>query len=288
VQETLLSVDARAASFDELVRRAGAATLTASMNAQMDRQDLLRIIDEVHYGRGIFYRRDCVFNDLSPAAPGSPPVDPGAGDPARAARALGQTTLRWVEWAENPGLLLFNLIRIDGELIFGISTASTCHVPRHEIGLLLRGVELLLVAAAGGDISLDRVGDITGIEPVRRGPDWLRVDSCWVSLAEVRGLVAEALPSASQVVAVPDAQRGGVGGSSPLDGPRDPVLVAYTAGGAGIQTPRQAHAACMALLPGRYAAMAPGHYVICDRVPANPLDPEAWRREKVLAEGDGR
>jgi Condensation domain len=278
VQETLLSIDTEAASFDELVRRAGAATLTASLNAQIDRQDLLRIIDEVHYRRGIFYRRDCVFNDLSPAALIDPlvtglPHPESPGDPAAAACAVGRTTLRWVEWAENPGLLLFNLLRVDREVVFGISTADTRHVPRHEMELMLRGVESLLVAAATADIALDDLGEITGVDPVRRGPDWLRVDSCWISLAEARRLASDALPSASLVV--PDARRGR-------------GLVAYTAAGWGVETPQQAHAACMAVLPGRYTAMAPSHYVICDRAPGDALAPEAWERQIVLVEGDGR
>ena len=41
----------------------------------------------------------------------------------------------------------------------------------------------------------------------------------------------------------------------------------------------------------RYTAMAPARYVICAGVPASPADladPAQWRRQPVLASGDGR
>jgi hypothetical protein len=34
--------------------------------------------------------------------------------------------------------------------------------------------------------------------------------------------------------------------------------------------------------------MAPGHYVLCDRPPQDRSDLTAWRRQRVLTEGDGR
>ena len=44
----------------------------------------------------------------------------------------------------------------------------------------------------------------------------------------------------------------------------------------------------MVALPGRIAAMAPGHYVVCDRPPPDRSDLVAWQSRQVLAEGDGR
>ena len=38
----------------------------------------------------------------------------------------------------------------------------------------------------------------------------------------------------------------------------------------------------------RYTAMAPNQYVICAAAPADVRDQAAWRRQTVVAEGDGR
>ena len=63
-------------------------------------------------------------------------------------------------------------------------------------------------------------------------------------------------------------------------------LVGYLAGPE--LTPRAAHLAAMAGLRNRPTAMAPTRYVICASAPQDPDDLEAWRRQPVLAEGDGR
>jgi hypothetical protein len=129
------------------------------------------------------------------------------------------------------------------------------------------------------------VSEITGVRPPARDEDWLLVDNCWVQLSQVRRLAGEALPgSAARVFPVP-----GDGGVR---------LVAYLTAANGISTPEQAHTACMALLHGthraqppdgvRLMAMAPRRYVICGQPPADPSDPDSWRRQRVLADGPGR
>jgi hypothetical protein len=247
----------------------------------------MSIISAIEHDRGVAYARDCVYNNLTESPPATPEIAPEPGDPAAAERALGESQLQWGSLTEAGDLLLLlDLMQTEEELVLGAVTNDSRRIPRIELELLLRGVELLLVAAAADDVDLGRAGDITGVEPMIHGPGWLRVDSCWIELPEVQRLVDDALRvPAARVFAVPDAQG-------------KPALVAYLAASAGIQTPRQAHAACMALLPRhgrpqppggrRYTAMAPGRYVICGRAPEDPSDLAAWQRQPVLAHGDGR
>lgn len=273
--DTLISVDTGVPDFAGLVRQAGTATLRAARNGLINEAEVLRVAAEVDHDRGISYARDCVFNDLSTAYSARSQPAAAAPDPAGLARALEQTTVRWVNWAEVPQLLLFNLVQVDEELILGVLTASTQRIPRPEIELLLRGLELLLAAAASTDVDLDGIGEITGVEPVSRGPGWLQVDSCWIEVPQVQRLVDAAVgPAVARVFAVPD-------------GPDRTTVVACLAGGS-IRTPEQAHAACLRLLPGRHTAMAPGRYVICERPPADPGDLAAWLAGPALADGDGR
>jgi len=285
--DAVVTVDTDARGFDDLVRRAGMTTLRAGKGGLVDGNELRRVVEEVERDRGIAYARDCVYNDTTYVDSG-PPAAPG--DPADAERALGRSELQWIESAGAGVLLAIFLRQVQDEMVLGAVTSDPRRLPRDDIESLLRGVELLLVAAAPGDVDLDRVGEITGVRPVIRGPGWLRIDSCWIELPEVQRIVDDALPgSAARVFAEPD----------PAGELR---LVAYLAAGDDLRalrtlrTPEQAHDACMAVLPAgrqppdrmRYTAMAPGRYVICAAAPADLADLAAWRRQPVLASGDGR
>jgi hypothetical protein len=281
----IVSVNVGAASFDDLVWRSAVAVIRASRHSLADEVEVQATTDEIEHERGVAYARDCVYNDISAAYPRAPaPAEPA--HPAEAARALGRSEI-W--WAEPPGmyeLLLLLVVQVDGELIVGALTDDARRVARGDLEMLLRGAERLLVAAAASDISLEQLGEITGVEPVTRGPGWLRVDSCWIELPEVQRLADDALPgSAARVFTVPDA-RG------------EPALVAYLTAAGGCTTPEQAHLACMALLPrlgkpkppggNRFTAITPGRYVICGHAPDDPSDPAAWQHQPVLAHGTGR
>lgn len=274
-QDGLVRVDTQVAGFDELVRRAGTAALRASRHSMFDAHRLQEIHDEVGHQRGLCFFRDCAVDNLMSHVFGPDQARP-AGSPADAAAALTQSAMLW---REPPGMseyLRFQFIDIGSALALRLWAADTGRVPAVEMEGLLRGVERLVVAAAAGDVELSRLGEVCGVEPLARGDGWLYLDWCWVEVAEVRRLVADALPGAvSGVFAVPGA-----------DG--RPGLVAYLAGADGLSTAQQAHAACMAVLRGRYTAVAPGRYVICDRAPGDPADLAGWQHQTVIADGDGR
>ena len=76
-------------------------------------------------------------------------------------------------------------------------------MPLGELETLLRGTESLLVAAASGDVTLNQLAEITGTQPIARGPGWLRVGPSWIELPEVQQLVEDALPTAAAAFAIP-------------------------------------------------------------------------------------
>jgi hypothetical protein len=280
----ILTVDVRAARFDELLRRAAAATLRSSHSGPIDRADLIGVIGEIEYDRGISYSRACAFNDLTPYAPPKPgpATDP---TPADVRRALTRTRYAATSSPPVEELLLIVLHQLAPELSLGIMTRDDLIVPPAELESLLRGTERLLVAAAARDVELSRVGEITGVEPLARGQDWLRADSCWVELSEAQRLLDDALAVPAARVFRDPAAPGGA------------ALVAYLVPGDGVQTPEQAHTACVAELAGhgrpkrgrtRYTAMTPTRYVVCARAPLDRSDLTAWRQQPILAAGTGR
>jgi phosphoglycolate phosphatase-like HAD superfamily hydrolase len=269
-QDGLMAVGTDGGRFDDLVRRAGQATLAASTHSMFDATRLWQVINDIGETRGTAFTRDFTLNNVSAHLDGEPSVQP-PGDPAEVAAALPRTTLRWADSVDYPVVLMCNPVRLDPELLLAL-TADLRLVAAADVEALLSGVERLLVAAATEDLPPDRIGPVSGIEAVVRGPGWVLVDSCWVDLAAVRGLLADAL-------AVP-----AVHAALAADG----TLVGYAA--AGDRSPEQAHGACMALLRagGRHTAMAPGRYVLCDGAPAEPADGAAWQARPVLATGPGR
>ena len=281
----LLSLAVSGRSFDELVQAAATAMLRAGRSALVDHAELVKAFARAEYDRGIAFRRACVVNDVSVywARPEAAQALPSATE---VKAALRETCFARAEAAGVDELLMIILKQLDGELVICVKTVDVRHVGAQEVRSLLVGLESLLVEAAVGDFSLRRAGEITGLAPLPRPSSWRQVDSCWIELPEVQRLVDDALPGATgQIFAMPDA-----GGQ--------PALVAYLAASEGCTTPAQAHAACMALLPGdlsarqpggvRYTAMAPQRYVICDQAPADRSDLAAWQRRPVRADGPGR
>lgn len=280
-QVSLLAADMSTPSFDELVRRCGTATLRAARYGSFHQPSHLRMLRELGHLRGVCFHPDSVFNNLAaydadPGEGSSGPAGP-VGD-ADAAAALPETPIAW--WKPpssfNQTPLEFNLLRMPEGLSVGLWTNDTTRVPAAEIESLLRGIERLIVAAAGGDVDLGGLSEVTGVTPVVRGPGWLLVDSCWVELAEVQRLLDDALDvPAARAFAVRDS-----------DG--NPALIACLAASPRIRTSGQAHAACVGALDGRLTAMAPGRYSVYTRPPEDPHDLESWRKQRLLDDGDGR
>lgn len=218
-QDTLLAVDADTTSFDQLIRRAGSGTLRAAMHGLYDVKLLQNLQAEIGDRRGVLFQRDCACNinlfesEVRPAGP-----------PEEAQAALDRTTLRWHVPPYFRVLLLLRVIDSDGEPLLGLTTGHADLVPAAEIESLLLGIDRLLAEAATGDVDLRRMTEITGLTPVVRGPEWQRVDGCWIELPEVQRLVDDAVRVPARVFAAPD------------DHGRT-VLTAYVTAGGPVRTP---------------------------------------------------
>ncbi len=267
-QSVLVRVDAGDAGFDELVRRAFAAMLDASRHGAWDAGAATPLQLRTAAARGIHLQFEPLFNNLVvDSAPVGPPPAPVSSLPGMASR----TRVDWQPAPPTAGLIRFDLWQVDDLLRLTGWSSDTGRVDEEDTRSLLLAVERLLLAAAGGDLDPADVGPATGLSPITRGPGWLLADSCWIEVDEVQRLLDAALGT-GVARAFPDA-----------DGPG---LVAHL-GGAPI-SPEQAHARCLAALPGRPTAMAPHRYVIHDGVPRDPTDHLGWQRIPVLAEGPGR
>jgi hypothetical protein len=280
-QDSLLAFDAATSSFDELVRRVGAATIAANRYG-MFRADRLRAVQrEAGQARGTFFQRDCAVNIMGFAGDPAPAAsDADARATARAVEqavaALGESRLRWWEPPSFRVMLLLRVVDIGGDPVLGLTTDDTSRVPASELSAMLYAMEALVVAAAAGDVDLSRDPALSAIPPLRRGSEWLRVGASWVEWPAVRRLVDDALGEhGARVFALPA-------------GPDRADLVAYLVADATMGTPEQAHAACMTAVERSFMAVTPGYYVLCGSAPDDPADLAAWRARPVVAQGDGR
>jgi hypothetical protein len=258
-QDSLLAFDVGGDDFDDVVRRVVAATVAANTHSRYDIDHLSQVMDEIGHARGIAFNRDFSFNNLSDfMALESPPGQSPQDTPS---------AISWLAWEHFPEMLMCHPVCLGPELVFAL-TADLRHVERSDLEVLLHGVERLLVAAADGVVPLDKLPEITGVEPIRRGADWVCVDSCWVRLSAVRRLVTETL----DVPAYVEVDEHG--------------LVAYLP--AVVDSPEAVHSACVTALPQRFNTMAPGRYVLCAGTPENLTDSAAWKALPVVAAGSGR
>jgi hypothetical protein len=274
-RDGLVVVDTDAPTFDTLVRRVSSASLVGAWKTLPAAET--RVADRIAAERGVYFARDFVFNNLSGAFSRL-----GLVSPANRPGDIQEFTpdLSVLECAtEQPmsELLLFRLLRADGLLALLLVTGDPERLPRVELQSLLRAVERLLVLASEEETAgLAVLLDATGLTPIERGPDWSYVDSCWIERSTVQRLVAEAVDAtvvATFVATVGDR----------------PAVVAYLVPGERIRTPEQAHAACLARLPGHHpTAIAPARYVFCSSAPVDPTHLVDWLAQPVLIEGGGR
>ncbi|MER5638944.1 condensation domain-containing protein [Kitasatospora sp. NPDC002227] len=259
-QDALLQLDLRVPTFDELLRRAWGAALNAYRHSQFDSVRLWEMIGRVTFERGSDFARDVVFNDVSQL----PATLASAAD-----RAAGEQTaeLSWGPAQVLPTRLLAFAYQTDPLLHLSM-WADPALFTRAEAEGFLAGLVRLLEAAAEGDVPLDVLTAVTGVEPPVRDGSWQPVDQCWVSPPAVAEALAKAL-----------------GGLPVHVGAADGELTAHIAAGAAPLTPAEAHTALMAALPGHPGLLAPHRYVIVRHPPAAG---EAWHRQQTLLEGSGR
>jgi hypothetical protein len=270
-QDALLAVPLTDETFDDLVRRMRAASLTGYRHSQYDADRLWPVLDAIGLARGTKYARDTVVNNVSPPVHG--PLRPCP--PERLAGALRETELFWLHAEDLPARFVCFVHRMDGAAELSL-WASTRHLPRPEIAAFLSGIERLLVAAATSPVPLAELSTVAGVSAPVRDAGWLFVDGCWVRPAASTEVLA-GLPGVSAAAVFP--------GPSATLGHR---LVGYVMPAGGTVDLVRLHERCVAALPGNESAMAPHRYVACPSAPDRRDDEAGWRALPVLAEGTGR
>ncbi|MGW4053577.1 condensation domain-containing protein [Streptomyces sp. NPDC004779] len=292
-QDALLDLDVRAPSFDALLAKAWGAAMNAYRHSRFDALDLWELIGRVTTERGSQFARDAVFNDISAL----PSTLAAAAAPEGAAPEL---ELAWSEGQSLPTRLLTFVCETEPELRIA-TWADPALFPRAAAEELVTGLVLLLEAVAEGDLPLDTPGPltgVTGVRPVARGPEWVRVDGCWVSPAAVADALSDALSDLSGPLSgAPSGASGGASGGWAVE----VVVEAEPDGDGGGQrltayvgtreqqwadadmTPDRAHAALMAVLPGRPGVLAPHRYVFVEGPPRQDA-----AAQRILREGTGR
>ncbi|WP_344666490.1 condensation domain-containing protein [Catenulispora yoronensis] len=257
-QDALIRLDLTAPSFDALVEQARSAQLTALKHSQFDAKAVWPVIDETFDRRGVGFTRDWVFNDVAaniePDRQNNEPAPLELVDQARPQTRVSRKPAD----SELPVMLFFQVLRACGELELDVN-ANGNFFSADTVEHLLREIEQLLIDAAAGDTALPHS------EPTAaRGGTWWQIADCQVQPTAVNELLGSA-------------------GRAFLDGDE---LVGYLA--RPDLTPRSAHLASLAGLRWRPTAVTPTRYVICATAPDDLDDLAAWRRQEVIAEGDGR
>ena len=279
----VLDFDTGGPGFDAMLKQAAKSTLAAITHSMFDAEELWAALDAVGLERGVLFSRDVAVNFLSTFLVGmfEPGAQAGAADDAPGLTSL--TSLTWMDSPPFPVALRFQVPKLSPDLLL-FAVTDFAFATRADVEALLHGIERLLLAAAEGDVPLDLIGEITGLEPVARDADWALVDHCRVQLSEVRALVAGVLGAEPDRVLVQVEAAEATGGAAAR-------LVCHAPAPAAPAAPpllSELHAACVKALPGRPTAMAPGYYVLCDSSPADPRDAAAWAALPVIAEGTGR
>jgi hypothetical protein len=255
------------------IRNAHEASTLAYLRGQSDPRDVARLLDTVKTRRGVDVDLLSTVNVVP--EPGIARMPPTTHDVAELREMTASTRVSDLDGRDSERLKLYlhvKSLRSRAVLeLFCDSRYLNAAIARR----ILAGLEIVLIEMLeAGDLSIDRVAGLVGIDPLARPKNCAVVDHCWIDVDAVRGLLGD-LP---QTVA---SQAFVVGRD---DGPSR--LVAYVVA-AEPTTPERLHAAVVSRLNGNLI-MTPQWYVICRTAPARPESRAEWELEPVLLQGSGR
>lgn len=247
VQYTVATLDLSGdPPFTELVRRAGAAMMTAYRYGQYDFQEMKALERDHARQRGLSFSQPAGLNFkrysdeaiIDRADPGPPPVINRDGSssrvlPVRGTCARGVILLSVQPAPESMQLELLG----DGEA-----------VAPDEMTRLVRALEAFLVeAVTRPELRLSQLPRLCDLSAPALGPDWALVDNCWVNLRDLeRALLAH--PSVTAAAA----------GKSDSDGS---LLVSLTADDPA-PTRESLHEQVLRAAESGLAVIAPHQYMV--------------------------
>ena len=241
--------------------------MAASERGMYDVARSSEIDRRIAHERGVHFAFEPLFN--SPVVDSPDDRELPSSNHVREARTA--TTVSRTPMRRTYATVRFDLYEYHDVVHLRLWSGDTRRIPAETAETLLLALERLLVAASEGDLDQMAMSRALGLTPFAGGPDWLRVDGCWVQVSEVQRLLDEALaPAPAKVFPAVNGRE----------------LVGYVAMTDAVRTPEQAHARCLSVLPDRPTAMTPRYYVLCETAPDDLDDPSAWR--SVCAEGTGR
>ena len=265
VQSALLPFARTSSSFLETTVATHAAVLNAYKFAYSDRTAIAHMVQSVGLQRGCVRHRDLVINDLSTTGGG---VFIRQEDPAGVASGTTETVSALETTTIDP--LRLTILRLQPTVLIALSH-DVRRVSDAEAVTLLRSAERMLTTAAERDIDLGDLGGFLGLDPVRRGADWLKLDAGWVDLAACERLFRQATGDRAARVF---AEQGTLAGYSAPLGQRISLECLHTMAMEGVN--------------GHHGAITPDRYVICPQSPRSSDSHAAWQAQPVLMAGPGR
>jgi hypothetical protein len=261
------------ATFADAVRNTWQPALDCYRAGSYDPRDLSALLAEMRLRRGAHLDREAFFNDARAHDrwPALPAVDPS---PQRLLRLCADTRLAVTDRWERLGIKAFWYLRPSPDRAVIDLQADTAYLPTRDARLLLKGIETLVVRAVHAPVMLADLGGLTGVRPVRRGPDWVRIGPDWVRPAAVEEILAASPRLAAATVCVDDRAA--------------PRLVAYAVPRDPELAVEDLHQELCAALGERTDVTTPGWYVLCADAPRALRSQAAWRDRPVLRSGTGR
>jgi hypothetical protein len=288
----LLRLDLAGQGFEEIVRAAASASGVANQTGYCDPQAVLARKRELRLRRGVHLDTGLYFNDLQ-TGQSALDQEPALSETelrelARKTGIDGGSSFRasardWPAWQEslqeNPtrqDLRMFAMVQ-HGATMPLVLLCDTKYLSSEVMRRLLAGVERVLIAAACGKAPAADLARISGVDPVTRGPSWIRHGDGWLDLTATRELWRQ----------VNKTDRCAIFQEAGRCGRAEPALVGYLAGDARPSF-AEVHREFVAALGERNDVRAPDWYVWIAAPPEAAGDPALWRESPVLAQADGR
>lgn len=150
-QTGLCVLDVAGISFDEAVRRAGRATMSAGKNAYYDPRDRDELIAKLGAERGEPIDTSCYFNDRR-TQNRQPPTELPTADQIRS--AIPDDTERFVAHVDRPTRKLFCHINDVPDTVDVLIRADTHHMAPADVSACLRGMAAVIVTSALRPVAL--------------------------------------------------------------------------------------------------------------------------------------
>lgn len=267
---SLIPVDA--GSLARTVRAAHQASALAYLRCQVDPRDVGRLLEATNTRRGVSLGLLSTVN-VAPetGAGGQQP----ALSPAELRELTASTVVTDLEGREKEQLkLYFHVKALRSRAIIELFCDSRC-LDTPSARKLLAGLEIVLIELfEAGDLTLDRVAELVGIEPLATPEHGAVIDNCRIDVDAVRAMLAGLPQTACCGVFVEHA-----------DGVPSRLVAYLTA--EQPTTPEVLHTALLSRLDGNLT-MTPHHYVVCADAPDRPESRAGWQRQTVVVQGSGR